>query len=375
MTGLVDSTLREGRQAPAAYLTADRRRAVLEGLVRIGVEEVELGHVVTEPEYGPEPMAELAALLRLAAEAGPTVRRAVWCRARAEDVEAAAALRPDVVSCALPVSDLHLTRRLRRGREWALAQVGRLAAAARAGGVRYLSVGLEDASRADPAFLDRVVAAARTAGVDRLRIADTTGVCEPAELVALVRRVRAGFGGEVGVHVHDDFGMATAGAVSALQAGADWADVAVTGLGERAGIARTEEVAAWLVTRRGAGYDLRAARALAHRVARWVDRPVPGHAPVIGDDVFACESGLHVAGIAAEPATYEPYPPELVGAQRRLRLGEGTGGAAVRALVPGRQAGAAAAAAALVRREAGRRGRGLDAHEWPEALRRPGSAT
>ena len=368
MIGLVDSTLREGAQASARYLTAAQRGAVLAGLVRVGVEEIEVGHIVTTPGYG---LSSPEELLDLAADVAPGVRRAVWCRARAEDIERAAALGPEVVSFALPVSDLHLAQRLRWSRGQALEQVGRLVGLTREVGVGYVSIGLEDATRADPAFLDRVVAAAAAAGADRVRIADTTGVAGPGELVDLVRRVRAGFGGHVGVHVHDDFGMATAGAVAALEAGADWADVSVTGLGERAGISRTEEVTAWLVTRRGADYDVRWARELAVRLSGWVGRAVPRHAPVIGPDVFACESGLHLAGLIADPATYEPYPPELVGAERRWRLGQGSGRAAVAALAP--HAGwDPTEAAARVRRLAVERGRALGPGEWQEALRPPG---
>jgi homocitrate synthase NifV len=365
--GLVDSTLREGLQAPVAYLTKAQQRAVLASVLRIGVEEVELGHAVTEPAYRPEPLADL---IELAARLRPGVRRAIWCRARADDIEAAAALGPDVVSFAVPVSDLHLTTRLRKSRGWALDEVGRLVALARAAGVGYVSVGLEDATRADPGHLDRVVAAADAAGADRVRIADTVGVTEPGELVRLVERVRAGFRGEVGVHVHDDFGMATAGAVAALAAGADWADVSLTGLGERAGISRTEEVAAWLVARRGAGYDLVAAREAARCLTTWVGRVVPSHAPVIGSEVFACESGLHLAGLAADPATYEPYPPELVGAERIWRLGRGSGRAAVAALAPDATdlTTDLTEAAAMVRRAAGLHSRALHPAELAECL-------
>lgn len=364
MPGLVDSTLREGSQAPVAYLTSARKRAVVAHVLRIGVEEVELGHAVTEPAYRPEPLVDL---LELAARLRPDVRRAVWCRARGDDIEAAAALGPDVVSFAVPVSDLHLSARLRKSRAWALDEVGRLVDLARSAGVGYVSVGLEDATRADLGHLDRVVAAADAAGADRVRIADTVGVAEPGEVVRLVERVRAGFRGEVGVHVHDDFGMATAGAVAALVAGADWADVSLTGLGERAGIARTEEVAAWLVARRGADYDLLAAREAARCLTMRVGRVVPAHAPVIGSEIFACESGLHLAGLAADPATYEPYPPELVGAERLWRLGRGSGRAAVAALAP--DTADLTEAAASVRRAAGQHRRALRPVEVAECLR------
>jgi len=368
MPWLIDSTLREGSQAPAAYLTNAHARELLALLGRVGVEEIELGHAVAEPAYGP---SRLADLLALAAEVAPGARRAIWSRALSEDILAAAALRPDVVSFALPVSDLHLTRRLGKDRSWAIDQVGRLVSLAIDAGVEYVSIGLEDATRADPDFLVEIADAADSAGADRLRIADTVGIASPGEVVRLVSSVRAWFRGEVGVHLHDDFGMATAGAITALEAGAHCADVSVTGLGERAGISRTEEVAAWLVVRRGAGYDLLAAREAALRVSQWVGRAVPAHSPVIGAEAFACESGLHLAGLAADPATYEPCPPEMVGAERVWRLGKGSGRAAVAALIPECTLDVTVAAA-RVRRAAAVHRRALDPSEWAAALRASG---
>lgn len=328
---LIDSTLREGSQAVVPYLSPGQKAAVIAGLGRIGVEEIELGHAVTELAYGSEP---LSGLMAVAAERAPHARRAIWCRARPEDIRAAAALGPEVVSFALPISDRHLATRLHRDRAWALAQVGRLVGVARDAGVGCVSIGLEDATRADPDFLLEISAAASAAGADRLRIPDTVGVCSPAQLAGLVTSVKTHFDGEIGVHVHNDFGMATAGAVAALEAGADWADVSVLGLGERAGISRLEEVAAWLSLQAGCHYDLLAARETAEMLSTWVERPIAAQAPVIGSGIFTAESGLHVAGLAADPATYEPYPPELVGAKRSLRLGRNSGRAAVAALLP-----------------------------------------
>ena len=123
----------------------------------------------------------------------------------------------------------------------------------------------------------------------------------------------------------------------------------------------------WYVTRCGADYDVRAAREIALRLSGWVGRAVPPHAPVLGSDLFACESGLHVAGLAADPATYEPYPPELVGATRDWRLGRGAGWAAVTALL-GQTGSGGADATARVRRAAADRHRALTVEECRELL-------
>ena len=193
-----------------------------------------------------------------------------------------------------------------------------------------------------------------------LRIADTVGIASPGLISTLVGQVSAVYSGEIGVHLHDDFGMATAGAISALQAGADWADVSLLGLGERAGISRLEEVCGWLTLQAGAGYDLLAVRDIAHRLGDWIDRPVPAQAPLIGADIFTAESGLHVASLARDPGTYEPYPPEAVGAIRSLRLGRTSGRSAVAALLPSATVGDLTATTARIRSEAALQHRHLD---------------
>lgn len=374
MGQLIDTTLREGAQAPVRYLTVQQRGDLIAGLAQMGVAEIELGHVVANPAMGADP---LPALLEVAAEHAPGVRRAVWCRATDGDIAAAAGLGPDVVSFALPVSDLHLRSRLHRDRAWALSRVGPLVEAARSGGIGYVSMGLEDATRADPRYLDEVLCAAAEAGADRVRLADTVGIADPATVVGLVQTTGASFPGEVGVHLHDDFGMATAGAVAALASGADWADVSLLGLGERCGIAHTEQVAAWLAIRAGQAYDVGAAAEWARRLAGWVGRPVPAQAPVIGAEIFTVESGLHLAGLVADPHTYEPYAPGLVSASRSWRLGRQAGRAAVTSLLAGRDETPpvrdVTAATAAVRVAAEARGRALAPDEVAEVLSRHGA--
>lgn len=338
--GLIDTTLREGAQAPVPYLTPAQVRAVVAGLGACGLEELELGHVVADPAMRTGLSADLPDLVAEAADLAPGARRTVWCRALPADVVAAAAMRPDAVAFAVPVSDAHLRVRLRRERAWALDAVARLTRLARAHGVGYVSVGLEDATRADPRFVVAVAAAARRAGADRVRIADTVGIAGPLRLAELVDAVVGAFRRDVAVHVHDDLAMATASTVAALEAGATWADVSLLGLGERAGIAHTEQVAAWLAVCGGGSarlvsgaHDLRWLRDLCHELAAWVGRPVAADAPVIGDEVFACETGIHLDGLLKDPALYEPFPPDLVGAARRWRIGRTTGRGAVRGLL------------------------------------------
>ena len=128
------------------------------------------------------------------------------------------------------------------------------------------------------------------------------------------------------MHTHNDFGMASANALTALECGAHWADGTILGLGERTGCARLEELVGYLQLAKGINrFDISALKALALEVAEFSDRTIPASQPLIGDDIFACETGLHLNGLVANPATYEPYSPEKVGAERKLFFGSKVG--------------------------------------------------
>ena len=140
---------------------------------------------------------------------------------------------------------MHLEERLGVNRPELLALLSHVLASAR-DAFTYLSVGFEDASRADLHFLQELLVVAADCGADRVRLADTVGVLSPFRMQALVKLAQQVFPGDIGVHCHNDFGMATANAIAALESGADWADATLLGIGERAGNARLEEVAAYL---------------------------------------------------------------------------------------------------------------------------------
>jgi len=315
--GLVDSTLREGSQAMGVAFSLEQKVEIARHLVRVGIEEVEVG--IASPLDRELPVL----VARCRREAGLS-RLALWCRCREEDIACALRLAPEVLSLSVPVSDRHIAIKLNLGRAAVVEMVARAIARVRAA-VPYLSLGLEDATRADPEFLREIVTVAGASGVDRIRIADTVGVATPGAMAALVSELRRNFAGEIGVHMHNDFGMATANALAALEAGAHWADVTVLGLGERAGNSRLEEVAGYLALQGGRSYETTLFKSLARLAADCSGRKIEAHQPVIGAGIFACETGLHLAGLVKDPQTYEPYEPILVGARRQLSYGAKVG--------------------------------------------------
>jgi homocitrate synthase NifV len=194
-----------------------------------------------------------------------------------------------------------------------------------------VSIGFEDATRSDPAFLMRMAKAAEQHGAIRIRLADTVGIASPAQLAGLVTSLKMSLNiCHVAVHTHNDFGMATANAIAALEAGALSVDGVVLGLGERTGCARLEEIVGYLSLAKGVSQlKPEYLKPLAHYVAGISGRSIAGNRPIIGEDIFTCETGLHLQGLQRKPLTYEPFCPERVQAERKLLFGSKSGRRAI----------------------------------------------
>lgn len=323
MKGLIDSTLREGEQTPGVFFPLAVKIKIAKLLARVGIEEIELG-IATPYDR------ELPLLMRILRRRTRGSRLALWCRCVDADIDFAAALAPDVLSLSIPASDLHIYEKLGRNRGWVKETLASAIRHSLARRIPAVSVGLEDATRADEDFLDQLIQTAEQAGAARVRLADTVGIASPADIAGLVRRVSRISMLEIGVHTHNDFGMATANGIAALQAGADWADTTVLGIGERAGNSRLEEMAGYLALRgERRPYRIEHLRPLCSMVAHAAARPIAGSHPLVGEEIFTCETGLHLQGLARNPATYEPYDPARVGGQRRLLLGRKSGKRAI----------------------------------------------
>jgi len=318
---IIDSTLREGEQGYGVYFSPRAKREILALLAKTGVEEAEIGVAGRDDE--------LAALAAFARTLSPRPDLSVWAACRAKDLERAKACAPDTLHMGLPVSDVHMTARLGLERGQTLDLLAANVAQARRMGFARVSIGLEDASRADPDFVFEAARAAARAGACRVRLSDTVGVWSPADTARAVTALTARLSIEVGVHCHNDFGMGTANAVAGLMAGASFADGSALGLGERAGLAATEELAAYLTLRLGKAYDLEALVPLCRAVAQAAAIAVSDRKPVVGGGVFACETGLHVHALCKNPALFEPFDPQAVGAARTTALGKKSGRAAV----------------------------------------------
>jgi homocitrate synthase NifV len=320
---LVDTTLRDGEQAARVAFSSAQASEIAARLAAMGVSELEIG----TPAMGDAEIEKMRRIVR--ARLG--CRCTAWCRAREEDLRAAARAEVRAVHLSLPVSDIHLGV-LRKTRSWVLEVAEQLTEFA-GSQFDYVSVGAQDASRAEVRWLCELGLKLTEWGAHRFRIADTVGIWDPLQCYRTIAELREALPAiEVGVHTHNDLGMATANAIAAVKAGADSVDVTVNGLGERAGNAALEEVVMALEV----ASDIRTNVALAElpgicqSVASYAHRPIPRQKAITGDAVFSHESGIHVHAMLRDPRSYEPFEPALVGRGRSsFVLGKHSGLAAV----------------------------------------------
>lgn len=265
----------------------------------------------------------------MVSDAGLTAECCTYVRALQTDIDHAADAGADSVHLVIPVSDLHIERKMRKTREQIREMARRGVEYAKERGL-IVELSGEDASRADQSFLREIFADAVDHGADRLCFCDTVGLLTPERTAEIIPPLCLA---PISIHCHDDLGCALANTLAGLKAGASCAHVTVSGIGERAGNAALEEVvmALEVLYHHPTGIDTRRLYPLATMISRETDVPLATNKPIVGAMSFTHESGIHAHGILRDATTYEPIDPGLVGRRRRIMLGKHSGSAAVEA--------------------------------------------
>jgi 2-isopropylmalate synthase len=332
-----DTTLRDGEQSPGCSMTTQEKLTMAHALEDLGVDIIEAGFAMASE-------GDFAAIATIT-QAVRKPRIASLARAKTEDIEMAARALQFAdrarIHIFLASSDLHLEYKLKIGRQEALDLTAESIRLARTH-VEDVEFSPEDATRSDRDFLVEMVRIAVEAGATTINMPDTVGYSTPEEYGHMFAEVRARVpaidaeGIVLSSHCHDDLGLAVANSLAAIQNGARQVECTINGIGERAGNAALEEIAAALYVR-GDRYGVSTSIKLENlyptsQVLGQIItfRPSPNKA-IVGDNAFAHESGIHQHGMLANPLCYEIMTPTLVGvAKTHLILGKHSGRAALR---------------------------------------------
>lgn len=325
-----DTTLRDGEQSPGCTMHLDEKLRMAHQLRDLGVDILEAGFAIASE-------GDFEAVQTIAREVTGT-RIASLARCKRDDIDAAGraiqAAKSNRIHIFLASSDLHLEYKLRISREQALDQTAESVRQA----LTYtdnVEFSTEDGTRTDPDFLVKMITVAVQAGATTINIPDTVGYTTPQEYAATFRMVRERVPGIENVilstHCHDDLGMAVANTLAGIEGGARQVECAINGIGERAGNAALEEVAAALMVRRDKfpytnNIHMEQLYPTSQMLAQCISFGAAPNKAVVGANAFAHESGIHQHGMLANPLTYEIMTPASVGAgSTNLVLGKHSG--------------------------------------------------
>lgn len=224
---IVDTTLRDGEQRPGIALRTAEKIDIAKLLSNLGIHQIEAGI----PAMGGEEKRYMAKLMEL----GLKSRISAWNRMNLKDIKDSIDCKPDIIHISIPSSDIQIERKLQKNRIWVEENMKRCIAFAKDKDYE-VTIGLEDASRAEPEFLSRIIGVANTMGVKRVRYADTVGILCRHDVYDRINKIKKQFRRiDLEIHTHNDLGMAVSNSIAAVKAGATYVDCTIGGIGERAG--------------------------------------------------------------------------------------------------------------------------------------------
>ncbi|TFG33997.1 homoaconitate hydratase [Candidatus Thorarchaeota archaeon] len=320
-----DETLRDGEQTPGVALTIDEKIEIAKMLDEVGTAIVAVGFPAVSD-------AEKKAVTAIAREGLSRTSVAAPARAVIQDLDACIEADVNEVPIFIATSDFRLKYQLRMTRDEVLDRLVECVEYGKEHGlvIDYIA---EDSTRSDMEFLCQAYRAAIDAGADKICVADTVGFVRPEVMKHIVREIKTRLWTDskykvpMSVHCHDDFGLATANTLAAIEEGITYPQVCVNAYGERAGNAAFEEVVMSLEELYGIDTGIKTEKL--YQLSRLVERnfiiPLPLHKAISGDNAFTHSSGIHSHGQLTHSMTYEPISPTLVGRSREFHLGKFVG--------------------------------------------------
>jgi 2-isopropylmalate synthase len=327
---IFDTTLRDGEQSPGASMSNDQKLKIASALERLGVDRIEAGFPVSSK-------VQFEAVRRI----GESIKKSTivaLARCVNQDIDAAyEALKtcPNrMLHLFLASSPIHREYKLKMSKEQVLNRISEKIKYA-SGFFEVIEFSPEDASRTEPEFLYQVIRTALESGARVINIPDTVGYSIPEEFHKMILGIRENIpqirDNELSVHCHNDLGLAVANSLAALSAGADQVEVTINGIGERAGNCSLEELVMAIQVRNDlfdleTGIDKKLIYQTSLLLQNITGLLIPRNKPIIGENAFLHESGIHQHGVIERKETYEIMKPEHIGrSQDSLVMGRHSG--------------------------------------------------
>ena len=314
---ILDSTLREGEQHPGVSFTIKQRIQIAWMLDAFGVDQIEISPVISSDHFE---------TVKTIVKQGLKADILAHVRATKSDVDVAIGCGATWIATYMGISDIHLSAKLKITREEAKIRALEVADYIKAHGLRARFT-MEDASRADPAFLIEMCKEINGRSIERISIPDTVGIMRPRGMYNLVKMIYENINisrTSLDVHCHNDIGLALANALSGCEAGAEQIHTTIDGFGERTGIPALAETAVALTLIYKSNNDLRLhmIKDLSKTISQYTGLKVPEAKPIVGSSAYKHKAGTHLAAILRNPSAYEILEPKVVGNRRRIVFGE-----------------------------------------------------
>jgi len=317
---IFDTTLRDGEQTPGISFTTEQKRTIARQLDALGVDIIEAGTPITSKEE--------KEVVQLICDEGLSAKICGLARILTQDIDACVDCGVDMIHIFVPSSEIQREHTTKMSEEEVKEQAYKMTRYVKERGFMCMFSAM-DATRTRLEFLIDLYKTAEEGGADILNVPDTVGISEPFAMYELVGEIYRAVKVPISIHCHNDFGLAVANSLAAVKAGASEVQVSVNGIGERAGNADLVETVMSLNSIYGLKTNIKTERLfeMAKLIERLTGIQIPITKPVVGENAFSHESGIHTHGVIVRSDTFEPgiMTPEMVGHRRRIVLGKHTG--------------------------------------------------
>ncbi|MCW3997839.1 MAG: 2-isopropylmalate synthase [Candidatus Bathyarchaeota archaeon] len=321
---IFDTTLRDGEQTPGVSLTVEDKIEIAHQLSKLGVDVIEAG----------SPMSSEGEkkVVKAIAQEGLKSEICALARATKGDIDKAIDCDVDLIHLFIPTSPVQMKYAVNLNQAQVISATVEMIEYIKKHGLKC-EFSPMDATRSKMPFLKQVCKAAEKTGADMINIPDTVGIMTPKTISKFISEIRSAIEVPISIHCHDDFGMAVANSLAAVEAGATQVHCTINGLGERAGNASLEEIvmALHMIYKMKTSVNSRLLYSTSRIVSTLTGLFVQANKAIVGENAFAHESGIHTRGITVKPLTFEPIKPELVGRKRRLVAGKLAGTRGIKA--------------------------------------------